>query len=101
MTILLLIKLSPKNDSFLSAAQTRSKNVSLIDLCTLYKPYEYLFKAKNLAVRFIYYRMKHKDAALTRIIFKNAKMTSCSCSLPDPATPHVVSRDLLGEHCQQ
>jgi hypothetical protein len=59
--IWLLIKLTPKKESCLSPAQTRSKISSLTDLCTLYNPYKKLNATKVLVVRFIGCRMYGSD----------------------------------------
>jgi hypothetical protein len=52
----------------------------------MHNPYKYLYRTKNLVVRFIYCRMKHQDAALTRLILGDAEMTCSSSSLPDSAS---------------
>jgi hypothetical protein len=44
--------------------------------------------------------MKHQDAALTRLTLEDAEMTCCSSSLPHPASPDAVSRDLLPDQLQ-
>lgn len=53
----LLIKLTPKKESFLSHVQTRSRISSLTKLYTLHNLYGYLSGTKILVVRLIYYRM--------------------------------------------
>jgi hypothetical protein len=66
--------------------------------CTIHT--NIFYRNKDLVVRFIYYRMKQGDTALTRFILGDAEMTRCPSSLPHPASPDAVSRDLLPEQRQ-